>query len=798
MNPHPNMRRLLVTALLLVFSSSAWAGLSDLPGATLQLGPLPLSTQGWSMAVPLGLASGQCQLVSGDGQFSLATFHDDEAWLVVNASRPGPISGLLRLTLADGTQSNIAVAAEGIELEPGASPTLLLVASRPGAPLRRMLRLPAPAESVAFGGLISPLAAPDADRWQFLQVAPPVGNTEKQGMLRVAGGEEIKLQVSLMESITTLASTLLPMGWQYERILAGSENLYGARLRARLGVIGLREDARMLRMYDLGLDPNTEQPAFFRRAATELPALDLAYPHQLLQLRAFDGAKGGFQGQPFMVRLSRDQAMLIDPFAGPVREARVSGLRFSGAAATSLLKRDRLFAVRRDVQTGARYLRRWWVRIENGQPRLRGRLFETPLRDRMGVADIRAFDMQAWRKESPGLEVPARESLLLLAGTSLLAKGRVPIQVFELQPRRDGSGRLEFARRRYTSPQALPGAATPPTIQWLKTPVVGNNGYPRRLQIGIPDLRSGEIVELAGVGDRFTGKAFVEGSAHPIRAGGSSMYPVRFMYGEFDGRSTSVRRRTLGPEGLVTMATGRLRESRILDLRTSVRGRHTFALTDDGVGGLESPFTLRLMDNGLPAGTNLPPRVDAGPDLTVGSAGGRGTSVRLIARLNDADGDPLAVRWSAPGVRFDNPFARETRAVFPDGTTQVRVLARENGGKSVLYEASDILDVTVKASSGTGDTPTLVTALRGIYPNPANPRLSIAFTVGQRDHIRIQIYDLAGRLVRELLNEERNAGAYDIPWDGVDDHGRILGSGVYPVRLISSEGVDTERAVIIR
>ena len=166
--------------------------------------------------------------------------------------------------------------------------------------------------------------------------------------------------------------------------------------------------------------------------------------------------------------------------------------------------------------------------------------------------------------------------------------------------------------------------------------------------------------------------------------------------------------------------------------------------------------------------------------------------------MADANGDPLAVRWSAPGIRFDNPNARTTRAVFPPGTTQVRVRAREKGGKAVLYEGSDMLDVTVLSGTANDEVPGLTTALRGIYPNPANPRLSIAFTVAERDHIRIRIYDVAGRLVRELLNEERGAGAYDVQWDGTDGQGRAVSSGVYPVRLSSSQSVDTDRAVIVR
>ena len=124
--------------------------------------------------------------------------------------------------------------------------------------------------------------------------------------------------------------------------------------------------------------------------------------------------------------------------------------------------------------------------------------------------------------------------------------------------------------------------------------------------------------------------------------------------------------------------------------------------------------------------------------------------------------------------------------------------AFENGGKAALYEASDFLNVTVVVPVSGAGTPSLQTALRGVFPNPANPRLSIAFTVEARDRIRIRIYDLAGRLVRDLLNEERGAGAYDVPWDGTDSTGRAVSSGVYAIRLESSRGVDTARAVIAR
>jgi len=802
MNHYRATRFVLATILTLLLSPNAWTKPVDFLGSTLQLGPIPLSAPNsapnWSMAVPLGVAARQCQLETADEQLFLTTFANNEAWLVVQARHSGSISGFLRVTEDDGTLHNIAIAAEGVRVAPGTYPTLLLVNSHGGASLRRMLRLPVAAESAEFGGVIQPMASPDTEGWQLLEVAPPQGKTEKQGKLLITDGSEIRLQVSLRQSVTTLASTLLPVGWSYEQVMATTEQLAGTELRARLGVVGLRQNARMLRMYDLKRDPRSGQFAFFGRTATPLPALNPTLPHQLLQLRAYDRSARMPVRRRFMLRLAGERALLIDPRLGAVRERVLPGLRFSGAAAKSRMKRDRLFAVRREARTGVRYLRRWWVNMASGQPQLRGQLYRTPLRERMGMSGIRAFDLRTWRRDGQTVDVRARESLLFLASTIPLGGARRSLEVFELQPLPDGSGRLAFARRRFTSGFVPPAGGERPAMQWLKTPTVGSAGYPRRLQISLPNLRAGEIIELAGIGGRFTGRARVQGVTHAIRTSGYSMAPAIFMHSEFDSNATSIRRRILTPNGLITRARGQIGGSRILELRTSARGRHSFALSDDGVGGIQARYSLRMLSNGLPAGTNLPPQVDAGPDLTTTSTGGTGTSVRLRAQMSDANGDSLAVHWSAPGVRFSHPNARMTRAIFPDGKTQVRIRARENSGNAVSYEGSDILDVTVLASSAADDTPALVTALRGIYPNPANPRTNIAFTVGHRDRIWIQIYDLAGHLVRDLLNEERNAGAYDVPWDGVDDQGQSVASGVYPVRLTSSEGVDTQRAVIIR
>jgi hypothetical protein len=78
-------------------------------------------------------------------------------------------------------------------------------------------------------------------------------------------------------------------------------------------------------------------------------------------------------------------------------------------------------------------------------------------------------------------------------------------------------------------------------------------------------------------------------------------------------------------------------------------------------------------------------------------------------------------------------------------------------------------------------------ALQQNYPNPFNPTTTIHFAMAQPGVIRLEIYDLAGRLVRTLIdNENKVSGQHLVIWDGRDDRGNLVGSGAYFCRLSSN------------
>jgi hypothetical protein len=83
-------------------------------------------------------------------------------------------------------------------------------------------------------------------------------------------------------------------------------------------------------------------------------------------------------------------------------------------------------------------------------------------------------------------------------------------------------------------------------------------------------------------------------------------------------------------------------------------------------------------------------------------------------------------------------------------------------------------------------------------PNPVTHSTVLNFSLAQPGHAQIHVYDISGRLVKVLLDGERNAGPQALTWDGTDSVGKPIANGVYTVMLSSSSGQLTKRVVVAR
>ena len=85
------------------------------------------------------------------------------------------------------------------------------------------------------------------------------------------------------------------------------------------------------------------------------------------------------------------------------------------------------------------------------------------------------------------------------------------------------------------------------------------------------------------------------------------------------------------------------------------------------------------------------------------------------------------------------------------------------------------------------------------YPNPFNAGTTIEYQIMAETNVTVRIFDVLGRLVRTLVHEQQPAGYYRIRWDGTDQAGLGVSSGVYLYKIDTGDGyVEVRRMLFLR
>ena len=85
------------------------------------------------------------------------------------------------------------------------------------------------------------------------------------------------------------------------------------------------------------------------------------------------------------------------------------------------------------------------------------------------------------------------------------------------------------------------------------------------------------------------------------------------------------------------------------------------------------------------------------------------------------------------------------------------------------------------------------------YPNPFNPITSINFTLRQTELLNLNIYDVQGRLIKTLIdNEQFVDGSYQFIWDGKNNHDKQVPSGMYLYELMSEDQLEIKKMILMK
>ncbi len=155
----------------------------------------------------------------------------------------------------------------------------------------------------------------------------------------------------------------------------------------------------------------------------------------------------------------------------------------------------------------------------------------------------------------------------------------------------------------------------------------------------------------------------------------------------------------------------------------------------------------------------------------------------------------LLTRWGEPDVLGTNPKFIELCENFRDFLVATHV-EDDNGWKWPMEICYTVLDSLPSALDDDPAEPARMTVL----PNPGNPRAGggIQFTVvpSGREHISLHVYDLNGRLVTAIADDELLIEPRDYQWNGLDAHGREVEPGVYFYE-VSGEATNLRRKFVV-
>jgi hypothetical protein len=122
----------------------------------------------------------------------------------------------------------------------------------------------------------------------------------------------------------------------------------------------------------------------------------------------------------------------------------------------------------------------------------------------------------------------------------------------------------------------------------------------------------------------------------------------------------------------------------------------------------------------------------------------------------------------------------------------------QNFEKYYMYRGVVLSDQTSVGIEDSGPAEVATTYnLAQNYPNPFNPTTTIDYALPTATKVKIQIFDVLGRKVATLLDTDQKAGSHFVIWNGSDDFGNRVGSGVYFYRLTTSKFARTMKIPFI-
>ena len=139
-------------------------------------------------------------------------------------------------------------------------------------------------------------------------------------------------------------------------------------------------------------------------------------------------------------------------------------------------------------------------------------------------------------------------------------------------------------------------------------------------------------------------------------------------------------------------------------------------------------------------------------------------------------------------------------SIFIPPATDFIFTVHSDGSSIVPYFTTDTLTL-IKTTGVSEIHPNVIPKtfeLSQNYPNPFNPTTKIEFAIPSKSHVNLVIYNALGQKVKDLVNEELDAGWKAVTWDGTDNTGNEVASGIYLYRIEAENYAQSKKMILMK
>jgi hypothetical protein len=146
-----------------------------------------------------------------------------------------------------------------------------------------------------------------------------------------------------------------------------------------------------------------------------------------------------------------------------------------------------------------------------------------------------------------------------------------------------------------------------------------------------------------------------------------------------------------------------------------------------------------------------------------------------------------------------NTDLEEVEISLADDIPHHRLMFVETQNSELIVSQPEFETITVElATSADPNVPTSF-ALHQNFPNPFNPSTTLRYDLDAANHVNLEVFNVLGQKVKTLVDEYQEAGYHSVQWDGVDESGASVATGVYFYRVNAGDNkVETKKMMLLK